>query len=157
MRPLDSNFVLKTLAACPFARRSGMRMEPAQEGVTGVLEDVPENLNAFGLVHAGAICGLMETAGGMALFQHIEPGELIVLNTVFNVRFGHPPRGELRCAARVSAAEAQALHEEVAREGRADKAMDLKCFDREGSLIAQAQATFRLMPMPEAYRSYFIG
>ncbi len=154
---MNSDFVLKTLAGCPFAKRSGMRMEPAEDGVTGILEDVPENLNAFGLVHAGAICGLMETAGGMALFQHTEPGELIVLNTVFNVRFGHPPKGELRCVARVSAEEAHALHADVAREGRADKAMDLKCFDREGALIAQAQATFRLMPMPEAYLAYFTG
>ncbi len=154
---MNSEFVLKTLAGCPFAKRSGMRMEPTAEGVTGILEDVPENLNAFGLVHAGAICGLMETAGGMALFRHTEPGELIALNTVFNVRFGHPPRGELRCVARVSAEEARTLRDDVAREGKADKAMDLKCFDLQGTLIAQAQATFRLMPMPETYRPYFTG
>ncbi len=152
---MNSEFVAKTLAGCPFAERSGMHMEPSPEGVRGILEDVPANLNAFGLVHAGAICGLMETAGGMALFQHIEPGTLLVLNTVFNVRFGHPPRGELRCEARVSAEEVSGLVREAAREGRADKAMDLKCVDAQGVLIAQAQATFRLMPMPDAYRSYF--
>lgn len=154
---MNSEFVLKTLTGCPFAQRSGMRMEATDDGVVGVLEDREENLNAFGLVHAGAICGLMETAGGMALFQHIEPGTLIVLNTVFNVRFGHPPRGELRCVAEVSADEVGALRETVAREGRADKALDLKCVDAQGTLIAQAQATFHLMPMPEAYRPYFAG
>ncbi len=154
---MDSEFVAKTLSGCPFAQRSGMRMEPSDLGIMGILEDVPANLNAFGLVHAGAICGVMETAGGMALFQHIEPGTLIVLNTVFNVRFGHAPRGELRCEALVSAEEVARLIDEVAREGRADKAMDLKCVDAEGVLIAQAQATFRLMPMPETYRPYFAG
>ncbi len=154
---MNDEFVLKILAGCPFAARSGMRMEESEQGVTGVLEDREENLNAFGLVHAGAICGMMETAGGMALFRHIEPGALIVLNTVFNVRFGHPPRGELRCLAQVSAEEVAALRDAVARMGRADKAMDLKCVDAQGTLIAQAQATFRLMPMPEAYRPYFAG
>ncbi|NPV60171.1 MAG: PaaI family thioesterase [Actinobacteria bacterium] len=144
--------------ACPFARESRMRLREVDEGegrVTLVMEDNPSNLNAFGLVHAGAICGLAETAGGMAVMRHLDPRKVMVLNTVLNIRFVHPPRGELRCTARVGEGEALALLEEFEREGRADKAMDLKVFDAAGTLVAQA--TFRLVRTPEEYLEYLGG
>jgi len=62
-----------------------------------ILEENPDNLNAFGLVHAGAICGLAETAGGMAIFNYLDPMEFLVLNTVLNIRFVAMPRAN--CAA----------------------------------------------------------
>ncbi len=146
--------------ACPFAREARMRLREIDEGdgrVTLVMEDNPSNLNAFGLVHAGAICGLAETAGGMAIMRYLDPREVVALNTVFNIRYLHPPRGELRCTARVVEEEASALLEEFRREGRADKALDLKVLDSSGTLVAQAQATFRLIRTPEEYLKYFGG
>lgn len=125
--------------------------------VTLVMEDDPANLNAFGLVHAGAICGLAETAGGMAIFRYLDPHETVILNTVFNIRFSYPPRGELSCTARVVEEEGAALLEEFRKEGRADKAMDLKIVDSSGKMVAQAQATFRLIKTPEEYKKYFGG
>ncbi len=144
--------------ACPFARETRIRLREIEEDegrITLVLEENPSNLNAFGLVHAGAICGLAETAGGMAVMRYLDPREVLVLNTVFNIRYVHPPRGELRCTARVVEEEARALLEEFRREGKADKAMDLKVFDSTGTLVAQAQATFRLIKTPAEYRKYF--
>lgn len=145
--------------ACPFAQRTRLRMRELDEGggVSLVMEDDPSNLNAFGLVHAGAICGLAETAGGMAIMRYLDPREVLVLNTVFNIRYVRPPRGELTCKARVVEEEARALLEEFRREGRADKAMDLKVFDAAGTMVAQAQATYRLVPTPEEYKKYFGG
>ncbi|MDY6795221.1 MAG: PaaI family thioesterase [Actinomycetota bacterium] len=146
--------------ACPFARKAGMHIEEIDERkgrVALILEDNPENLNAFGLVHAGAICGFVETAGGMAIMRHIDPREVILLNTVFNIRFSHPPRGDLRCSARFTNEEADALMEEFEEVGRADKAIDLKVFDSSGNLVAQAQATFRLISTPEKYKKHFSG
>ncbi len=89
--------------------------------------------------------------------RYLDPREVMVLNTVFNIRYSHPPRGELRCTARVVEEEARALLQEFEREGRADKAMDLKVFDASGKLVAQAQATFRLIKTPEEYKRYFGG
>lgn len=137
-----------------------MRVREVVEGegrVTMILEDDPKNLNAFGLVHAGAICGLAETAGGMAIMRWLDPREVLVLNTVFNIRYLRPPRGELRCTARVVEQEMNALLEEFEREGKADKAMDSKVFDSSGALVVQAQATYRLIRTPEEYRKYFQG
>ena len=143
--------------ACPFAQRTHLRLREMDEegGVTLVMEEDPANLNAFGLVHAGAICGLAETAGGMAIMRHLDPREVLVLNTFFNIRYVRPPRGELRCTARVVDGEARALREEFEGEGRADKALDLKVLDSSGAMVAQAQATFRLIPTPEEYGKYF--
>jgi uncharacterized protein (TIGR00369 family) len=146
--------------ACPFAQRTHMRFREVNEEeglVTLVMEDDQANLNAFGLVHAGAICGLAETVGGMAIMRYLNPVEILVLNTVLNIRYVHPPRGELKCTARVVAEEARSLLDEFEREGRADKAMDLKVFDTSGALVAQAQATFRLIKTPEEYKKYFGG
>ncbi|RJP33760.1 MAG: PaaI family thioesterase [Actinobacteria bacterium] len=145
---------------CPFAQRTQMKLREIDEGggrITMVMQDDPVNLNAFGLVHAGAMCGLAETAGGMAIFRYLDPRETIVLNTVFNIRFTHPPKGELRCTARVVEEEAAALIEEFRKEGKADKAMDLKIVDSSGKMVAQAQATFRLIPTPQEYKKYFGG
>jgi len=158
---MDKKMIVQVVEkGCPFAQRTQMRLREIDEGggrITMVMEDDPTNYNAFGLVHAGAMCGLAETAGGMAIFRYLDPREAIVLNTVFNVRFTHPPKGELRCTARVVEEEAAALMEEFKREGRADKAMDLKIVDASGIMVAHAQATFRLIPTPDEYRKYFGG
>lgn len=146
--------------ACPFAQRTRLQLRELDETggrVTLAMEDDPSNLNAFGLVHAGAICGLAETAGGMAIMRYVDPREVLVLNTIFNIRYVHPPRRELTCTACVVEEEVRALLEEFRREGRADKAMDLKVFDTGGTLVAQAQATFRLVPTPREYGKYFGG
>lgn len=142
---------------CPFAQRSHMRVdEPPGEGrFRMVLEEDPANYNAFGLIHAGALCGLVETAGGMAIFSHLDPREFIVLNTVLNIRFVAMPRGELRCTTRFTADEAEALLDDFKSAGKADKTLDIKVMDSSEKMMAQAQATFRLMETPEQFKEYF--
>jgi acyl-coenzyme A thioesterase PaaI-like protein len=155
---MDAELMVKMVeGACPFAQRSKMRVTRIGEdgNITMILEDDPSNLNAFGLVHAGAICGLVETAGGMAIFNYLDPTDFIVLNSVLNIRFTSMPQGELRCSARVGADEAQALIEDFRINGKADKAMDLKVLNATGKMVAQAQATFRLMSTPEQFKEYF--
>lgn len=136
---------------CPFAAKAGMKLVSMGDGrVEMAMEETADNLNAFGLVHAGAICGFAETVAGMALFQHLDPSRVLVLNTILNIRFTHPPRGRLVASARVLPEEAGALMEEFEEKGRADKALDVKVFDSQGNMVAQAQATFRLVrPRPE--------
>lgn len=155
---MDAELMVKMVeGACPFAQRSHMRVTRvgAEGYITAILEDHPDNLNAFGLVHAGAICGLAETAGGMAVFTYLDPTEFIVLNTVFNIRYVAMPMGELRCSARVVKEEVDVLLEEFRINGKADKAMDLKVLDTSGKMVAQAQATFRLMTTPDEFKKHF--
>lgn len=157
---MEKEFMVRMVeSGCPFAMRSGMHvLEAGADGaVTMALEDDKANLNAFGLVHAGAICGLVETAGGMAIFNHLDPSEHMVLNTILNIRFIAMPRGELRCTARVGEGEVRALAREQASAGKADKTVDLKVVDSSGKMVAQAQATFRLMPTPEQFKKYLGG
>jgi acyl-coenzyme A thioesterase PaaI-like protein len=155
---MDAELMVKMVeGACPFAQRSHMRVtRVGGEGyVTMILEDDSSNLNAFGLVHAGAICGLVETAGGTAIFSYLDPAEFLVLNSILNIRFIAMPRGELRCSALVTRPEVDALVEEFRINGKADKAMDLKVLDTSGTPVAQAQATFRLMATPDEFKQYF--
>ena len=143
---------------CPYAQRSHMRMRTVEkeEGrITMALEESQENLNAFGLVHAGAICGLVETATGSALLNYIDPSEYIVLNTVLNIRFTAMGRGELSCTARVAADEFVVIMEEVIASGKADKTVDTMVKDAAGKVVAEAHATFRIMPTPDEFKSYF--
>lgn len=155
---MDAEMMVKMVeGACPFAQRSHMRVtRVGDEGyITVILEDNPANLNAFGLVHAGAICGLVETAGGVALFNYLEPTDFIVLNTVLSIRYVSMPRGELRCTAWVSGQEVEMLLDDFRINGKADKAMDLKVLDDTGKMVAQAQATYRLMATPEEFKKQF--
>lgn len=144
--------------ACPFAKRTHMRLRESERAdgmITLIMEDDPANLNAFGLIHAGAISGLVETVGGMSIMQHLDPMEILVLNSVLNIQYLHPAHGELTCEARTTEDEARVLMEEFKESGRADKAMDLKVMDSSGTMVAQAQATFRLMSTPDEYKKYF--
>ncbi len=143
---------------CPFAQRSSMRLREVkgEDGwITMALEESKENENAFGLVHAGVICGLAETAAGAALLFYVDPAEFIVLNTVLNIRFIAPPRGELSCTARVTDGEFAVVMEEVIASGGADKTVDVKVRDDTGKVVADAHATFRVMPTPPQYKHYF--
>lgn len=144
-------------AGCPFARKSHMRVEEAPGGgkFRMVLEDAPSNYNAFGLIHAGAMCGLVETAGGMAIFNYLDPREFVVLNTVLNIRFIAMPSGELQCTARFTGDEAAALLEDFKATGKAGKTLDMTVLDSSGKMVAQAQGTFRLMETPEQFKKYF--
>lgn len=155
---MDAEMMVKMVeGACPFAERSKMRVTRIGEdgNITMILEDDRTNLNAFGLVHAGAISGLCETAGGMAIFNYLDPLEFIVLNSILNIRFIAMPRGELRCTVRVTGDEVATLLEEYRINGKADKAIDMKVQDVHGQLVAQAQATFRLMATPDEFKSFF--
>ncbi len=155
---MDAELMVKMVEeACPFAKRSHIRVtRVGEEGyITAILEESADNLNAFGLVHAGAICGLAETAGGMAIFNYLDPREFIILNTVLNIRYVAMPRGELRCTAWVVKEEVDALIEEFRLTGKADKAMDLKVLNDSGKMVAQAQATYRLMATPDEFKAYF--
>jgi acyl-coenzyme A thioesterase PaaI-like protein len=157
---MDAELMVKMVEkACPFAQRSHMRVtRVAEEGyITIILEDDPANLNAFGLVHAGAMCGLVETAGGMAIFNYLDPMEFLVLNSVLNIRFTAMPRGELRCTARVTREEVDVVVDEFRINGKADKAMDLQVVDDSGKMVAQAQATFRVMATPDEFKERFAG
>jgi acyl-coenzyme A thioesterase PaaI-like protein len=157
---MEAEMMVKMVeGACPFAQRSHMRVTRVGEAgyITVILEDDPSNLNAFGLVHAGAICGLVETAGGMAIFNYLDPTEFIVLNTILNIRYTAMPRGELRCTAWVKAEEVDTVLEEFRISGKADKAMDLKVLDTSGKMVAQAQATYRLLATPDEFKERFAG
>lgn len=157
---MDAELMVKMVeGACPFASRSKMRVtRVGDEGnITMILEDNPENLNAFGLVHAGAICGLAETAGGMAIFNYLNPMEFLVLNSVLNIRFTAMPRGELRCSVRVAQEEVEAMLSDFQITGRADKAVSLKVLDASGKLVADAQATYTLIVTPDELKKYFEG
>lgn len=151
--------VMRTMVEgnCPFASRSHMKVrEVGDDGkVSMVLEDDAANYNAFGLIHAGAICGLAETVGGMALFRYLDPAEVVVLNTVLNIRFVAMPRGELGCEAVVLQVEVDRLLDRFRESGKADKAMDLEIRDSSRKVVAKAQATFRFMPTPHEFKSYF--
>jgi len=156
---MEKEFMVRMVeGGCPFAKRSGMRVSEVKDsGVSMVLEEDQANLNAFGLVHAGAICGLVETAGGMAVFNHLDPGKHMVLNTILNIRFMAMPRGELRCTARVGEDEVRVLLDDVEAGIKPDKSVDLKVLDSSGKTVAQAQATFRLMPTPEEFKKFLGG
>lgn len=149
--------VMMVEGGCPFAQRGHMKAREVSRdgGMTLALKEGPSNYNAFGLVHAGAMCGLAETAGGMAVFRYLDPMEFLVLNLVFNVRFISMHRGELTCTATVTGGEARALVDEARAYGKADKAIDIKIVDSSGALMAEAQATFRMMPTPEEFKEFF--
>ncbi len=154
---MDTDMMIMMVeGACPYAQRSHLRVtRSGGDAVRMIMEDDRSNYNAFGLVHAGAMSGLVETAGGMAVFNHLDPFEHVALNTGLDIRFVRMPRGELYCDAAVTkeqADEAVRRH----REGeKADTALELEVRDGEDKVVAKARATFRLISTPEEFKAHF--
>ena len=65
------------------------------------------------------------------------------------------PMGELRCSARMTREEVDVLIDEFRLEGKADKSINLKVLDSSGKMVADAQATFRLMATPDMFKERF--
>jgi uncharacterized protein (TIGR00369 family) len=122
----------------PFSRLLGARREFSEAGRARlVIEARPELGNVIGAVHGGVVFTLMDVAmasAAVSLFDFTRTA--VTLN--MNSSFLEPGRGTL-------AADAEVVqHDDSVAWCRASVT------DAEGRVIAQAQASFRYLPLPQA-------
>lgn len=112
----------------------GLEMERVEVGVAVCTLRVTEAVRSpIGLVHGGAIAGLIDTAMGAAAFSLLEPGQLCV-TVEFKVSYmGNVQDGSLSCEARV-----------LSRGGRL-AFTEASVTDLTGRLLAHGTGSFRIL------------
>ena len=138
MKPVAGEHGRNIFGQVPFTRLLGARREFSEGGRARlVLDPRPELGNVIGAVHGGVVFTLMDVAmasAAVSLFDFTRTA--VTLN--MNSSFLEPGRGTL-------AADAEVVqHDDSVAWCRASVT------DAEGRVIAQAQASFRYLPLPQA-------
>jgi uncharacterized protein (TIGR00369 family) len=117
------------------ARWLGLRLETVSAGDVSVSLSVePKHLNLMGTLHGGLISTLVDTATGLALRAHLDPGATFA-TTQLSVTFLAPGRqGRVTARGR------------VVKAGRRFGYAEADVVDEAGTLLARATATFSISP-----------
>jgi uncharacterized protein (TIGR00369 family) len=105
-----------------------------------------EIANYIGILHAGAIYTLAETAAGCVANNVVEGNIAFVLLRDANIRYTRRADGEISATATVDATAASATRTEFAEHARADIAVDVDVTDGEGETVFNGSFTYALRP-----------
>lgn len=123
----------KDVSPSPFGRWLNGKLIEAKEGSLTIEFEVREELtNPAGIMHGGAIAGLIDEVIGMTTFSLGKTGFYVAIN--LNIDFLRP--GKLGEKLRVIS--------EVIRDGRTMAHAECKVFNEEGKLIAKAASNLAL-------------
>ena len=138
MKPVAGEHGRNIFGQVPFTRLLGARREFSEGGRARlVLDPRPELGNVIGAVHGGVVITLMDVAMASAAVSVFDfTRTAVTLN--MNSSFLEPGRGTL------TADGAVVQHDDSVAWCRA------AVTDAEGRVIAQAQASFRYLPLPQA-------
>ena len=139
MKPVAGEHGRNIFGQVPFTRLLGARREFSEGGRARlVLDPRPELGNVIGAVHGGVVITLMDVAmasAAVSLFDFTRTA--VTLN--MNSSFLEPGRGTL------TADGAVVQHDDSVAWCRA------AVTDAAGHVVAQAQASFRYLPLPQAH------
>ena len=138
MKPLAGAAGRAIFAQVPFTRLLGARREFSEGGRARLVIDARAELgNVIGAMHGGVLATLLDVAmasAAVSLFDFTRTAVTLNMNTSFL----EPGRGTLTADGQV------VQHDDSVAWCRA------AITDAEGRLVAQAQGSFRYLPMPQA-------
>ena len=105
-----------------------------------------EIANYIGILHAGAIYTLAETAAGCVANNVIEGDIAFVLLRDANIRYTRRADGEITATATVDAIASSAARAEFAEHARADIAVDVDVTDGDRETVFAGSFTYALRP-----------
>lgn len=107
---------------------------------------LPAVTNYVGIVHAGALFTLAETAAGVAANRLVEDrGGFVLLRGAYS-RFARRADSETTATARVPAERAELARSEFSRNGQADVAVVATVTAANGSLVFEGTFDYALRP-----------
>lgn len=123
----------KDVSPSPFGRWLNGTLIEAHPGKLTIGFEVREELtNPVGIMHGGAIAGIIDEAIGMTTFSLGKPGFYVAIN--LNIDFLRP--GKL--------GEKLKVISEVIRDGRTMAHAECKVYNEEGKLIAKAASNLAI-------------
>ena len=138
MKPVASGDPRKVFGRVPFMRLLGARREFSEAGRARiVIDERPELGNVIGAVHGGVVVTLLDVVMASAAVSLLDFARTAV-TLGLNTSFLEPGRGRLTADGEV------VQHDASIAWCRASVT------DGDGRIVAQAQGTFRYLPLPQA-------
>mgnify|MGYP001618557642 CR=1 FL=1 len=129
----------------PFIKKTGIRITELEPGA-GVLELSfnQDNLNHLGTFHAGAIFGLGETAGGVALLSRENLAAYKMVAKSAKIAYRKPIAKLATASASLSEEAAGELARKVEEAGRATIVLDILIRNENGEDAAEMSVEYHL-------------
>lgn len=135
------------LARIPYVVWHDIQVVEESPGVVRLALSAREEIaNYVGILHAGAIYTLAETAAGSVANSVIADNAAFVLLRDANVRYTRRADGEITATAKVDTEAASAASSEFAAQARADIAVDVDVTDAGGDTVFAGSFTYALRP-----------
>jgi uncharacterized protein (TIGR00369 family) len=122
----------------PFVKKVGVTVdELTATKVKLRLAYEPTNLNPLGIVHAGALFTLAETAAGAICLSALGTSVLFIAKSV-DVRFRRPAKGDVTATAQMTPLDAQRIVDTAKREGKLDAPIAVELVDSHAEPVTTA-------------------
>lgn len=135
------------LARIPFLGPLRVEAEIEADGAVRVRMPFTEAVaNYVGIVHAGALFTLAETAAGAAAHALVADLDGFVLLRGAEVRYTRRAEGDTAATARVASGQAAAARTAFQTERRADVAVEVMVAARDGATVFEGRFDYALRP-----------
>jgi acyl-coenzyme A thioesterase PaaI-like protein len=144
---VDALSMASILEQIPYTRDLGLVIDTVADGeVQMTLPDREVTRNLAGTVHAGALFAFGETVAGVAAgLQTLE--RAFPFARIAQIRYRRPATGKVRGLARVPAAEAARVLEEVERDGRSELKVSVVLKDDQEKTVAELDVEYAFRPI----------
>ncbi len=130
----------------PYLKPHALEVSPEEGGVQVTMPLAPALANHVGILHAGALFTLAETAAGVAAWGVIGGDKAYVLLRESTVRFTRRAETEVRATATISPAAATAAIAAFAASGRADIEAEVVVVDESEEPVLHGRFDYALRP-----------
>ncbi len=138
--------ISKVLDAIPYLRVHELSVDKTEDAVHVRMPAHKVVTNHVGIVHAGALFTLAETAAGVAAWDVVPNYESYVLLRGATISYTRRAEGEVVATARVDAADAVSAREAFAGTSRADAPVVVTIADSDGQTVFEGTFTYALRP-----------
>lgn len=127
----------------PFTRRNGFTIEALRKGYLRARMPIKGNKNHMGTVYAGAQFLLAEVPFGALSIVEFE-GRFIPVLRQLSIRFLQPARSDLTLELLLDQQQITAVVWEAQEKGKANLPMSLELKDKQGQIVATAEADYQI-------------
>jgi uncharacterized protein (TIGR00369 family) len=138
--------VADVLAPIPYLRVHQLAVEPCEGAIKLRMPVHKEVTNHVGIVHAGALFTVAETAAGVAALDVIPGGQAIVLLRGATIRYTRRAEGDVSAVARITTDQASAARAAFDATSRADARVEVTATDPEGQTVFEGTFDYALRP-----------
>jgi acyl-coenzyme A thioesterase PaaI-like protein len=129
-------------------KRTGLRAVALRDRYAKLLMPLEGNVNHVGMMYAGSLFALGESAGGAIHLVSFDTSRLFPIVKEVEIRFRRPALTDVTVEVELSAEEASRIETEALEKGKADYELNLKLEDASGDVVSVVSGTWQVRVIP---------